>query len=33
MDNVALAHRALGLGLAHGVSREWKGYCQRKASV
>lgn len=31
MDNGALAHRALGLGLAHGVSREWKGYWQRAA--
>ncbi|MFL1875218.1 IS1595 family transposase [Hansschlegelia beijingensis] len=31
MDNGALAHRALGLGLAHGVSRSWKGYWQRSA--
>jgi transposase-like protein len=28
-DNGALAMRALGLGLAHGVSRDWKGYWQR----
>lgn len=27
--NGALAHRALGLALAHPVSREWKGYWQR----
>ena len=31
MDNGALAFRALGLGLAHGVSRSWKGYWQRAA--
>lgn len=29
MDNGALAFRSLGLGLAHGVSRSWKGYWQR----
>ena len=29
MDNGALACRSLGLGLAHGVSRAWKGYWQR----
>jgi transposase-like protein len=28
-DNGALCHRALGLALAHPVSREWKGYWQR----
>lgn len=31
MDNGALCHRALGLALAHPVSREWKGYWQRVA--
>jgi len=31
MDNGALAHRALGLAVAHPVSREWKGYWQRAA--
>jgi acyl-CoA synthetase (AMP-forming)/AMP-acid ligase II len=29
MDNGALANRALGLALAHSVSRNWKGYWQR----
>jgi transposase-like protein len=29
LDNGALCHRALGLALGHGVSREWKGYWQR----
>jgi transposase-like protein len=29
LDNGALAHRALGLALAHKVSRNWKGYWQR----
>jgi ISXO2-like transposase domain len=28
-DNGALCHRALGLALAHPVSRAWKGYWQR----
>ena len=28
-DNGQLCHRALGLALAHPVSREWKGYWQR----
>ncbi len=28
-DNGRLCHRALGLALAHPVSREWKGYWQR----
>jgi transposase-like protein len=28
-DNGKLCHRALGLALAHPVSREWKGYWQR----
>jgi transposase-like protein len=31
LDNGALANRALGLALGHGVSRNWKGYWQRKA--
>ena len=31
MSNGGLAHRALGLALAHPVSREWKGYWQRAA--
>lgn len=30
--NGGLAHRALGLALAHPVSREWKGYWQRAAA-
>jgi hypothetical protein len=29
LDNGALAYRALGLSMAHGVSRNWKGYWQR----
>lgn len=28
-DNGKLCHRALGLALAHPVSRQWKGYWQR----
>lgn len=28
-DNGTLCHKALGLALAHPVSREWKGYWQR----
>lgn len=31
LDNGALANRALGLALAHKVSRNWKGYWQRSA--
>jgi len=31
LANGALAHRALGLALGHGVSRNWKGYWQRSA--
>jgi transposase-like protein len=31
LSNGALANRALGLALAHPVSREWKGYWQRAA--
>jgi transposase-like protein len=31
LDNSALANRALGLALAHKVSRNWKGYWQRAA--
>lgn len=31
LDNGALAHRALGLALAHKVSRAWAGYWQRGA--
>ncbi len=31
LDNGALANRALGLALSHGVSRNWKGYWQRAA--
>ena len=31
LSNGALAHRALGLALAHPVSRDWKGYWQRTA--
>jgi hypothetical protein len=30
-DNGALVHRALGLALGHGISRNWKGYWQRAA--
>lgn len=30
LDNGALCHRALGLALAHPVSRDWKGYWQRR---
>lgn len=29
LDNGALCHKALGLALAHPVSRTWKGYWQR----
>ena len=29
LDNGALTHRALGLAMAHPVSRQWKGYWQR----
>ena len=29
LSNGALCHRALGLALAHPVSRVWKGYWQR----
>ena len=29
LSNGALCHRALGLALAHPVSRQWKGYWQR----
>ena len=32
LDNGTLAHRALGLALDHGVSRQWKGYWQRSAA-
>jgi hypothetical protein len=28
-DNGSLVHRTLGLAMAHGVSRVWKGYWQR----
>jgi len=31
LDNGALARNALGLALAHPVSREWKGYWQHRA--
>ena len=31
LANGALAHRALGLALGHGISRNWKGYWQRAA--
>jgi ISXO2-like transposase domain len=31
LDNGALAHRALGLALSQGVSRQWKDYWQRSA--
>ena len=31
LDNGSLTRRALGLALAHPVSREWKGYWQRGA--
>jgi transposase-like protein len=30
-DNGALAHRMIGLAMAHPVSRNWKGYWQRSA--
>jgi hypothetical protein len=30
LDNGKLAHRALGLALRHPVSRNWKGYWQRR---
>jgi hypothetical protein len=30
-DNGTLAHRAIGLALDHGVSRQWKGDWQRAA--
>jgi len=30
LDNGALANRALGLALTHPVSRQWKGYWQRR---
>ena len=33
LDNGALAHRALGLALGHGVSRNWKGYWQRSVTL
>ena len=29
MDNGSLVHAALGLAMAHPVSRNWKGYWQR----
>ncbi len=29
LDNGALAHRVVGLAMAHSVSRNWKGYWQR----
>jgi ISXO2-like transposase domain len=32
LDNGMLVHRALGLALGHGISRQWKGYWQRKAA-
>jgi transposase-like protein len=32
LDNGTLAHRALGLALANGVSRQWKGYWQRRTN-
>jgi transposase-like protein len=32
-SNGALCHRALGLALAHPVSREWKGYWQRSSRL
>ena len=32
IDNGSLARRATGLALAHGVSRQWKGYWQRAVS-
>jgi transposase-like protein len=31
LDNGALAHRAIGLAMAHPISRSWKGYWQRAA--
>lgn len=33
LDNGALANRALGLALAHKVSRNWKGYWQRSRAA
>lgn len=33
LDNGSLCSKALGLALAHPVSREWKGYWQRSVSV
>lgn len=33
LDNGALAHRALGLALGHPVSRNWKGYWQRRRTL
>lgn len=32
LDNGAICHRALGLALAHPVSRNWKGYWQGRGS-
>jgi hypothetical protein len=32
LDNGALAHRVVGLAMAHGVSRNWCGYWQRAAN-
>jgi hypothetical protein len=32
LDNGTLAHRALGLALHNGVSRQWKDYWQRSAA-
>lgn len=32
LDNGMLAHRAIGLAMDHGVSRQWKGYWQRCAA-
>ena len=32
LDNRALTHLAVRLGLAHPVSREWKGYWQRRGA-
>jgi hypothetical protein len=31
-DNGSLVHRMLGVAMAHGVSRVWKGYWQRCAA-
>jgi hypothetical protein len=33
LDNGSLMRRALGLALAHPVSRQWKGYWQRGAAA